>query len=102
MFAILTDARVTGDGPIAAPAGITGHASRGADDHPAMAQAAGSGVLRGGSVEPGGRLAPLPAASWLRRADPQRVLLVIACSAAKARGGHVIYIVAAYIAGVAR
>ena len=31
---------------------------------------------------------PAGAASWLRNADPQRVLLVIPCSAAKARGGQ--------------
>lgn len=30
----------------------------------------------------------MPAAGWLMNADPRRVQLVIACSAAKARGGQ--------------
>jgi hypothetical protein len=87
LFAILTDARVTSAGP-AAPAGMTRHGSGGADVRPAMAGAVSSDAMAGMRAEPAGMLAPLSAASWVVRADPRRVLLVIACSAAKARGGQ--------------
>jgi hypothetical protein len=88
LFAILTDARVTADGSLAALAGITWQASGGADGRHATARATASGSVPGVRAEPAGRLTPLPAASWLRQADPRRVLLVIACSAAKALGGQ--------------
>ena len=88
LFAILTDVRVTTDGPAAASARVTGHASRGAAERPATARAASGGVVPDLRGDRAGSPALLPVVSWLRTADPRRVLLVIACSAAKARGGR--------------
>jgi len=94
LFAILTDARVTADRPGAAsppPDEMPGHGDRGADGRPAAsapARAAGIGTAPGAPARPAGSLTRLPAASFLRHADPRRALLVIPCSAAKTRGGQ--------------
>jgi hypothetical protein len=90
LFAILTDPRVAAGGPGAAIAGLgvsPGHAGRAADDRPAEVRVGGSGALPGIRAKPAGNWAPVPGVGWLSHVNPRRVLLVIPCSAAKARGG---------------
>lgn len=90
LFAILTDPRVAAGGPGAAPAGpdvSLGHADRAADNWPAEVRVGGSGALPGIRAGPAGNRAPVPGVSWLSHVNPLWVLLVIPCSAAKARGG---------------
>ena len=89
LFAILTDPRVSAAGPDAAsPTGIPGDSRWVADNHPVQATASHGGVMPATEAKPAGSTGVLPGASWLRHADPQQVLLVISCSAAKARGGR--------------
>lgn len=87
LFAILTDVRVTGDVLVAGPAKTIPHASWDNDARGVTAYATASGSVPG-LVKPAGNLPKLPASSFLRQADPRQVLLVIACSAAKAHGGR--------------
>jgi hypothetical protein len=89
LFAILTDPRVSGAGPDAAStAGIPEGSGLDGDDSPVQAAASGGHVMPAVPADPAVRPVMMPAASWLMNADPRRVLLVIACSAAKARGGQ--------------
>ena len=89
LFAILTDPRVWGASPDgASPTGMPKDSCRGGDDRPAQATASRGHVMPAAPAGLAVRSVMMPAASWLMNADPRQVLLVIACSAAKARGGQ--------------